>query len=51
MSDPTRYERGLAKFKEIYGERASAYLESWREIAPDLGTYIVEYGHTPNCRK
>jgi 4-carboxymuconolactone decarboxylase len=43
MDDATRYQRGLAKFQEIYGERAAEFLTSLEDIAPDLGTYIVEF--------
>jgi 4-carboxymuconolactone decarboxylase len=43
MSPTTRYERGLAKFVEMYGERAKTFLASLEGIAPDLGTYVMEF--------
>src|ERR1700692_324265 len=43
MSHSARYERGLAKFVEMYGERASTLLASLEGIAPDLGTYVMEF--------
>ena len=43
MNDATRYERGLAKLLEIYGEEANVLLASLEDIAPDLGRYIVEF--------
>ena len=44
MSHSARYERGLAKFVEMYGERAKTFLASLEGIAPDLGTYVMEFG-------
>ena len=44
MDDTNRYERGLAKLQEIYGERAQILIASLKDIAPDLGRYIVEFG-------
>ena len=44
MDDTNRYERGLAKLQEIYGERAQILIASLQDIAPDLGRYIVEFG-------
>jgi 4-carboxymuconolactone decarboxylase len=43
MNDSARYERGLPKFLEIYGEQAKGFLASLDEIAPDLGAYVVEF--------
>ena len=43
MSHSARYERGLAKFVEMYGERAKTFLASLDGIAPDLGTYVMEF--------
>src|ERR1700694_1593332 len=43
MSHSVRYERGLAKFVEMYGERAKLFLSSLEGIAPDLGTYVMEF--------
>ena len=44
MSHSARYERGLAKFMQMYGERAKTFLASLEGIAPDLGTYVMEFG-------
>jgi len=44
MSHSARYERGLAKFVEMYGERTKTFLASLEGIAPDLGTYVLEFG-------
>ena len=44
MSHSARYKRGLAKFVEMYGERAKTFLASLEGIAPDLGTYVMEFG-------
>ncbi len=43
MSHSARYERGLAKFVEMYGDLAKTFLASLEEIAPDLGTYVMEF--------
>jgi 4-carboxymuconolactone decarboxylase len=43
MSHSARYDRGLTKFLEIYGEQAKGFLVSLEEIAPDLRTYVVEF--------
>src|SRR6202162_6610017 len=43
MSHSARYERGLAKFVEMYGERAKTFLSSLEGIALDLGTYVMEF--------
>ena len=44
MDDANRYDRGLAKLQEIYGERAQILIAPLKDIAPDLGRYIVEFG-------
>ena len=44
MNENIRYERGLAKLTEIYGEKGKLLLDSLQDIAPDLGRYIVEFG-------
>jgi 4-carboxymuconolactone decarboxylase len=44
MDHTDRYERGLAKLKEIYGDRAQMLVASLGEVAPDLGRYVVEFG-------
>lgn len=43
MGHSARYERGLAKFVEMYGDLAKTFLASLDEIAPDLGTYVMEF--------
>ena len=43
MSHSARYERGLAKFVEMYGELAKTFLASLEDVAPDLGTYVMEF--------
>jgi 4-carboxymuconolactone decarboxylase len=43
MSHSARYERGLAKFVEMYGDLAKTFLASLEDIAPDLGTYVMEF--------
>ena len=44
MTPSDRYERGLAKFQEMYGESAGTLLASLKGISPDLETYVVEFG-------
>ena len=43
LSDRTRYDQGLAKLIEIYGERGNTLIASLQDIAPDLATYVVEF--------
>jgi 4-carboxymuconolactone decarboxylase len=43
MSDTIRYDRGLAKLIEIYGDKGKNFLTSLQDIAPDLGRYVVEF--------
>ena len=43
MSQSARYERGLEKFLEIYGEQAKGFLASMEEVSPDLKSYVVEF--------
>jgi 4-carboxymuconolactone decarboxylase len=38
-----RYKRGWAKLLEIDGEAGQRVIESLKEIAPDLGRYIIEF--------
>lgn len=38
-----RFERGLAKLREIDGEAGEKVLKSLADIAPDLGRYVIEY--------
>ncbi len=38
-----RYARGFEKLKEIDGEAGERVIESLKDIAPDLATYIIEF--------
>lgn len=40
---PDRYEQGLLKLKEIDGEAGEQVIESLKDIAPDLGRYVIEF--------
>ena len=44
MGSSERYERGLAKLKEIYGDRAQPLVAALGEVTPDLSRYVVEFG-------
>ncbi len=39
-----RYARGLAKLEEIDGKQGERVIESLKDVAPDLGRYIIEFG-------
>lgn len=43
MSTPSRYERGLAKLKEIDGHAGEQVIESLSDIAPDFARYLIEF--------
>lgn len=43
MSNESRYQRGLAKLKEIDGEAGERVVESLAGIAPDFARYLVEF--------
>ena len=43
MDKTERYERGLAKLKEIYGEETQALVTALGEVTPDLSRYVVEF--------
>ncbi len=43
MTHSDRYERGRAKFREIYGGHTETLLASLKEISPDLESYVVEF--------
>jgi|HubBroStandDraft_4_1064222.scaffolds.fasta_scaffold2444430_1 4-carboxymuconolactone decarboxylase len=43
MSHSARYKRGLAKFVEMYRERAKTFLSALDGIASDLATYVMEF--------
>lgn len=38
-----RYEQGWEKLKEVDGEVGEQVIESLKDIAPDLGRYIIEF--------
>ncbi len=38
-----KYERGLRKLAEIDGEAGQRVIESLKDIAPDLGRYVIEF--------
>ncbi|SFL89249.1 carboxymuconolactone decarboxylase family protein [Pelosinus propionicus] len=38
-----QYEKGLKKLKEVTGGSGEAVVASFREIAPDLSRYIIEF--------
>jgi len=40
----SRYERGLQKLGEIDGQQGQHVIDSLKDIAPDLGRYIIEFG-------
>src|ERR1700681_3157926 len=44
MDSADRFERGLAKLKEIYGDRSDMLVAALREVVPDLSRYVVEFG-------
>jgi 4-carboxymuconolactone decarboxylase len=39
----TRYDAGLAKLTEIDGQAGQNVIDNLADIAPDLGTYIIEF--------
>ncbi|TSH90711.1 carboxymuconolactone decarboxylase family protein [Verticiella sediminum] len=43
MNPQERYERGLAKLKEIDGQAGEDVLESLEGIAPDFARYLIEF--------
>lgn len=43
MNTENRYERGLAKLREIDGEAGERVLESLEGIAPDFARYLIEF--------
>ena len=43
-TEQTRYDRGLARLKEVDGTAGERVISSLAEICPDLGRYIVEFG-------
>lgn len=43
MNTENRYERGLAKLREIDGEAGERVLKSLEGIAPDFARYLIEF--------
>lgn len=43
MSNESRYQRGLARLKEIDSEAGERVVESLAGIAPDFARYLVEF--------
>lgn len=43
MNSQDRYERGLAKLKEIDGQAGENVLNSLEDIAPDFARYLIEF--------
>ncbi|OXM88366.1 carboxymuconolactone decarboxylase family protein [Paenibacillus rigui] len=43
MTTTERYERGWEKLRQIDGEAGPNVVESLKDIAPDLGKYVVEF--------
>jgi 4-carboxymuconolactone decarboxylase len=41
--DATRYENGLEALARIDGEQGEKVIASLKDIAPDLGRYIIEF--------
>ena len=41
--DATRYEKGLEALARIDGEQGERVIEALKDIAPDLGRYIIEF--------
>lgn len=39
----TRFDRGLEKLKEIDREQGEKVIDALKDIAPDLGKYIIEF--------
>lgn len=42
--DSTRYERGLARLREVDGSAGEKVIGALADISPDLGKYIIEFG-------
>jgi 4-carboxymuconolactone decarboxylase len=45
LAESDRYVRGMAALRRIAGERATEVIESLRDVAPDLGRYVVEFAY------
>lgn len=42
-AQPQRYERGLAKLREIDGQAGEHVVSSLADIAPDFARYLIEF--------
>jgi len=43
LTEENRYARGWDKLKEIDGQAGERVIESLKDIAPDLGRYVIEF--------
>ncbi len=43
MNTENRYERGLAKLREIDGEAGEKVVQSLEDISPDFARYLIEF--------
>lgn len=43
MNTENRYERGLAKLREVDGEAGERVMQSLQDIAPDFARYVIEF--------
>ena len=43
MNTENRYERGLAKLREIDGQAGEKVIQSLEDIAPDFARYVIEF--------
>lgn len=43
MNIESRYERGLARLRDIDGEAGERVLQSLADIAPDFARYLIEF--------
>ena len=44
-TDSARYQRGLETLTKVTGDNARRTLENLKDIAPDLGRWVVEFGY------
>ena len=44
-TDTERYQRGMATLNKVTGEKALQVIDNLKDIAPDLGRWIVEFGY------
>jgi len=45
LTEPTKYQRGLAKIREAHGESGVATVEALNDIAPALAQFIAEFAY------